>query len=231
MIIGNGFIAKGFSSFKDDKKIIIYASGVSSVVGYAEEGSIREEKLLRETIENNPFNKIVYFSTCSVYDKRNINVYTNHKIKMEKVVQEISRNYLIVRLPILVGIGNNLNNLCPYFFNHIKNGTSFNLCQNAYRNIVDIDDVVKTVSLLLRKNIFHNEIVNISNLRKIKVTTIVKIMEHILNKKAQYKLYSQRSYYPVNIDKIRKVIPESMLYKNNYARLILEKYYQSKVVE
>ncbi len=228
MIIGNGFIAKNFKFFSENNNFIIYASGVSNISNYSYEGVSREKKLLEETILNYPSYKIIYFSSCGIYDKDNVNSYSIHKLTMENLIKDISNNYLIFRLPIVIGRDNNKNSLCQYFFNCINNNEYFDVWQNSFRYLIDIDDVFEIIKFILDKNCFHNKIINVSSLVKIKVTEIVNMMEFFLNKKANYKLCNIGANYDIDISKLKKILPESRIYKNDYAKSILTKYYLGK---
>ncbi len=85
MVIGNGMLAKEFTNYTQDSNILIFASGVSNSNETSFEAFQREEKLLLESIEKEKGKKLIYFSTCSMYDKyfKN-NAYTEHKLNMEK---------------------------------------------------------------------------------------------------------------------------------------------------
>ncbi|MEJ2497376.1 MAG: NAD(P)-dependent oxidoreductase, partial [Sulfurovaceae bacterium] len=84
MIIGNGMLAHEFSDYKDDNDIIIFASGVSNSGETRESEFEREKELLTKTIDNISSEKIIYFSTCAMYDKYFVNNrYTKHKLHME----------------------------------------------------------------------------------------------------------------------------------------------------
>ena len=230
MIVGTGFIANNFSSYEKDSNIIIYASGIPNVANFTEQGIDREKDLLRKTVLDNPFCKIIYFSSCGIYDLENFNNYSIHKLNMEEFIKSISNNYLIFRLPVVVGAGANDNSLCQYFFNCIENDISFDLWKSAYRYLIDIDDVFEIIKFVLDKDCFHNEIVNISSSVKIKVLDIINILENFLDKKSNYRLCSKGSYYDIDISKLKSEVRESIIYKKRYAESILEKYYKKVVL-
>ena len=69
MIIGNGLLAQAFSEYNNNDEILIFASGVSNSLEEKESEFDREAKLLKSVITNYPDKTMVYFSTCSVYDK------------------------------------------------------------------------------------------------------------------------------------------------------------------
>ncbi len=225
MIIGNGFIAKHFQSYHNNPYIIIYASGVPNIANYSEEKADREKQLLEKTILNNKSCKIIYFSSCGIYDKNNFNSYSVHKLNMENIIKNLSDNFLIFRLPITIGKKCNNNNLCQYFYNLIKNNEKFTIWDKAYRYLIDIKDVSNIVKLAINKKCFNNDVINISSSKKIRVTKIVGILETFLNKKAIYNLINKESNYNINICKLKEILPDSTIYEDNYAYKTLKKYY------
>ncbi len=62
MIIGNGLIANLFKN-NDEEKVIFFASGVSNSLETDKSAFLREENLIRKTLEENPENAFIYFST------------------------------------------------------------------------------------------------------------------------------------------------------------------------
>ena len=85
MIIGNGLLAKAFSDFENNEKILIFASGVSNSNETRRQEFEREEILLRKGLTTHKDKLIIYFSTCSVYEpSTNYREYTRHKLDMEK---------------------------------------------------------------------------------------------------------------------------------------------------
>ena len=81
MVIGNGMIAKRFSSYGDDKDILVFASGVSNSSSTGDVEYTREEALLSKAIQDNPHKTILYFSTCSIYDPSlQESMYVKHKL-------------------------------------------------------------------------------------------------------------------------------------------------------
>mgnify|MGYP007017084323 CR=1 FL=1 len=82
MIVGRGLLASLFLE-NDREDIIFFASGVSNSLEDRQEEFLREETLIKKTIEENPNKIFVYFSTCSVYDSSKTGSdYVLHKLKM-----------------------------------------------------------------------------------------------------------------------------------------------------
>ncbi len=179
-------MANNFKLYEHSDNLIIYASGVSNINNYSRFGADREKQLLEKTILNNNLSKIVYFSSCGIYDIKNMNCYSIHKLDMEEFIKNISDNYLIFRLPIIIGKDNNKYGLCQYFFNSIKNDEYFKVWKNTYRYLIDIDDVVEIIHFILDNKYYNNEVINISSLIKINIMDIIDFFESILNKKARY---------------------------------------------
>src|SRR5437868_6944217 len=102
MIIGNGLIARTLSDYKNDDSIIIFASGVSNSGEIKKEEYEREKKLLNQQKNKNKL--LVYFSTCSVFDPSlSDSHYIIHKKEIESILENNFENYLLIRLPILIG--------------------------------------------------------------------------------------------------------------------------------
>ena len=64
MIVGNGLIANLFRE-NDSENVVFFASGVSNSLETDKSAFLREENLLRKTLEENPEKIFIYFSTVS----------------------------------------------------------------------------------------------------------------------------------------------------------------------
>ena len=119
MIIGDGLIATAFlEKYDKDKNIIIFASGVSNSQEINPSHFLREKKLLNKIILENPNIKFIYFSTILIGYKNN--PYYTHKKEMEDLIKKTSTNYIIFRVPQLIGKTGNNNNLINSLVNTIK---------------------------------------------------------------------------------------------------------------
>ena len=64
--------------------------------------------------------KLIYISTYSVNDNsRNNKLYVKNKIKIEKIIKRDNDEYIIIRLPEIIGKTKNLNTLTNFFYNNI----------------------------------------------------------------------------------------------------------------
>lgn len=225
MVIGNGMLAKEFTNYIQDSNILIFASGVSNSNETSFEAFQREEKLLLDSIEKEKGKKLIYFSTCSMYDKyfKN-NAYTEHKLNMEKKIQELSKNYMIFRLPQVLGL-NNKYQLMGFLYQKIKNNEEFELF-NIERNIIDIKDVKIIIDFIIKNNLFKNKIINVANKNNIKVIDLVKILEKLLGKQGNYKIIDKIGSFNIDINDIMPIIHKFELFKINYMNEKVTKYYE-----
>jgi len=221
-IIGSGFIAtkfKKYLKFIKKNNIVIYAAGISNSL------EINTVKLNREIFQIQSFLKknnrrIIYISTYSINDKSRLKkYYVRNKIKIEKIIVRNSSNYLIIRLPEIIGKSNNPYTITNFFYNNIKNQKFFSVHKNSRRNLLDVNDAINNCIKIIRFNHKKNRIINLLNRRFCTPLTIVNNFEKILSKKAIYKLkdikinkWSLKNNYFVNFDK-------------NYLFKTLKKYY------
>jgi dTDP-4-dehydrorhamnose reductase len=221
MIIGNGLIANAFDKYKYNDDVLIFASGVSNSMELNECEFNKEYELLKDALTTNT--KLVYFSTCSVADGSIESPYILHKINMEKLITENSNNYLIFRLPIVVGNTKNKNT----FFNNIKNKILNKDILNihiTYRYLIDVQDLSKYLPNFIEndKNLtinvcFNNKmtVIDIINLMadELKMTIKVKYIDSTITKDID------NSYF---MSKISKIIGDVHL--PEYNKILINKY-------
>jgi len=230
MIIGNGLVARAFETYRDDKQVLIFASGVSDSKNSTDDGFRREARLLTQAIHENRDKKLVYFGTTSVNDPDLIgSAYVQHKLAMEQLIQQAGISFHIFRLPNLAGSSNNPNTILNYLYTCINNSKPFDLWIQSERNIIDIDDVYKTAHYLIQRAVFSNKIVNIANTKNYLVQYIVSCIEDFCNRKALYRTVTKGSSF--NIDLAETVDIYALLgiiFNDNYLPAILQKYYSRK---
>ena len=164
MIIGDGLIAKSFKKkYKNDENVIIFASGVSNSQENNKSNFERERKLLVNFLKKNSQIKFIYFSTILI-DYKN-NPYYNHKKQMEDLVKQYSKNYIIFRVPQLIGDSGNSNNLVNYLVNKIKNKESLEIYTNLKRAVIDVEDLVGFVNYCKDKT--SCETINMGSIERI----------------------------------------------------------------
>jgi len=227
MIIGNGLIAKSFSTYLTDENIIIFASGVSDSTHTHGEAFRRENELLEHAIKESNGKRLVYFSTCSVYDQSMKNsAYTAHKIRMEQLIQDRQECHTIFRLSNVVGNTSNTNTVINYFIQHIVNAVQFNVWKKAFRNIIDVDDMYLICNDLLQNGNTKNTIVNIANPRNYAVPFIVQTIEDHFKLEGRFTLTDKGGEPEIDISAIVPVIKKLNIdFGEDYLPRLLQKYF------
>jgi len=226
-IIGNGFIAQSFKNFFNTYNIIIFASGVSNSSNLDNSEFEKEIRKLKDIKNNSQDSKLIYFSSCSIEDgSRNKKPYQIHKKKMETIINQSFENYLIFRLPEIVGNNKNPYTLFNFLVNKIKNKQKILTSSKCYRNLIDIDDVKLIIKSILEKNI-NRQVINVANLKMQKVIDIVKIMSKILNYDfiiEENERFDNEDFI-INVDTIAKINKHLKInFDENYINLLLKKY-------
>ena len=234
MIIGNGFIAQNFQNkIKIIKKLklAIFASGVSNSLTSNNYDFLREKKKIAN-YKNKINNKtLVYISSCGVFDpSRNQKPYFLHKIEMENLVKNNFKKFIIIRLPEIIGLSLNKNNLINFLYSKIKNNKKFTLYFNSKRNILDINDAIKLSLAYIEKKMSEKKInfeVNVANRKFYLVSKIVSAIEVITLRKAKFvkkKISNSNWRFTNSID--RKLIRRLNIQFNKfYLNNVIKKYY------
>ena len=225
MIIGNGLIASLFRE-NDKENSVFFASGVSNSLETEKSAFLREENLLRKSLEENPDKIFIYFSTCSIYDSsKNGSLYVNHKLRMEQIVEELSRNFLILRVSNAVGKGGNPNLLMNYLVNAFQQEKEITIHTLATRNLIDADDIKKITLKLVKENIL-NKIINVAYLENFSTSEILEILEKYFNKSAKKSFVKSGQSYLISIPEVESYFTENNLTnKEAYLCRILDRYY------
>jgi len=228
MIVGTGLLANAFSSiFQDISTVTIYAAGVSNSQCLDINEFKRERDLLISTIKKTSSNqKIVYFGTCSVSDPTSISsLYVQHKLAMEQLVQEHS-GYLIFRLPQIAAKTNNPHTLLNAIARHLVNGEIFTIWKHAYRNIIDIDDVLKIVVNYINDPRKVNIKLNIANPICYPILDIIDCMEKITKRKLNTIIKERGAHYPIDVtEMIEDGHGGDTTFSVDYLERVLRKYY------
>ena len=227
MVIGNGLVAKAFSSYISDDRLLIFASGVSNSKSATKEAFHREEEMLLKHLNQNPSSIFVYFSTCSILDPDLKEApYTFHKKKMEDLIMKHNRPFYIFRLSNLAGHTANPHTFLNFFYWHIKKKESFELWEKSERNIIDVADVFNVCNHIMQKQLFLNKVTNVANPKNYKVLDIVKMMEDFCQTKGKYREIDRGAGYAIDITDIRPLYQSlNIEFGDRYLLRLLEKYY------
>lgn len=216
-------IAKKFNNIEFNKKVLVFASGISNSQETRNSEFSRELDLLKNTIFANPESIVVYFSTCSVYQE-NKSPYILHKLNMEKYVQENISNYYIFRLPQIVGSVKN-STIVSFFTNQIINNEKAKIQKCAFRNLLDIDDVVRIVEYIISSKFCKNSIQNIASNKNISAFNIYNKIAEILKLPTNIEIIDGGQSYEIPVNNLSIIIgKEDMIFKPNYWEETLEKY-------
>lgn len=203
MIIGNGILANAFKSF-DDENIIIFASGVSNSLETRASEFTRELDLLNLTLEKYPNKKLIYFSTCSIYDSsKTESHYVLHKLNIERTISESCPEYAIFRIGNAVGKGGNTNTLINYLKNAIESGQTIQIHSKAKRVFIGVDDV----ALFIHQNSknIENQIFNLVYPYQFSLKEVIVPLEKHLNKTGSYEMTDEGAYYDINFEESTKL--------------------------
>lgn len=224
MIIGDGLLGNGFRMVNDFDGFVIFTSGVSNSKEIRIKEFQREENLILKTISENSNLKFIYFS--SILAGEIDNPYYNHNVKMEELIKTNSKNYIIFKLPQIIGKLGNENNLINYLKFNIKKYNDIIIPKNVRRSIIDIDDIVKIVDYC--KDKINNEIVNISHIEKIEIVNLVYIMAEILTHSKVFIKINEPKVSDEWVTKNGKIINNSIkslkIDKKGYIVRVLKKY-------
>jgi len=232
-IIGSGLLATAIKKYSPCSLSTCYfASGVANSTCTDDREFGREESLLLQTMEalSNDI-KLVYFGTCSVYDSQlaEYSPYVAHKLKMESLVMK-HRNYIVFRLPQVVGFTQNKFTLLNYLRDCIVENRLMHIQRFAIRNLIDVDDVAKLVVTIDKSGIHDNSIVNIANPHGISVIAIVTMLEKILGSRSRYDLVNSGSEYSIDTTVVEAVADAcSIDFSRYYVEHVLRKYYSPTV--
>jgi nucleoside-diphosphate-sugar epimerase len=207
IIVGNGLIAKAFQINCKSFDVIIFASGVSDSKNATEEDYLREKNKIKFTLFENPNLFFVYFSTCGIYDpSMQKSHYTQHKLNMENFVQANASKYIIFRVSNVVGETGNKNTIFNFIKHKILNHTPLSIWEYAYRNLIDVNYLVKFVSMFLEeKDNYTNRIINIAMSENISVHELVNSLLKHYKLEAEIELLKKGNNFRIPIEDLIEI--------------------------
>jgi len=229
MIIGSGLIARGFAAqYQQRSDVCIYAAGVSNSRNTNLREFARERARLLLALQSaNDVGAFVYFGTCSVADPEVQHTsYVQHKLEMEQLVVE-HLHHLILRLPQVAGHTPNPHTLLNFLYARIVRSESFSVWRNAYRNIIDVDDVATLASILIENQSMRCCTLNLANPCSYSMPEIVKEMEQVVEKQAIYDVLERGRHYPIEVATMMTALSETQIrFDEHYLNRVLRKYYE-----
>jgi nucleoside-diphosphate-sugar epimerase len=226
MIIGNGMIAKVFSTYANRNDVVIFASGSSNSKTANTGDYERERRLLSSTLAESKDRKLVYFSTCSVTDPSlRETSYVQHKLQMEGLIREKSKNFLILRLSQAVGVSQSPTVL-NFLHAKIKAGETFELWTKSFRNLIDVEDIFKIADFIIDSGRFNCEVVNVASSRSISVLKLVEQLEKFLGIRANFEAVETGADYAIDVSQISGIANQvGVQFDSQYEVRLIEKYY------
>lgn len=226
MVLGNGLLANAFSAFKDDKDVFVFASGVSNSKENNPLEFDKELQLLKDKIRDNIGVKLIYFSTCSIFDNSiSGSPYITHKMEMEKFIIKHSERFLVFRLPNVVGQTSNPNTFFNFFKTKILSGDTIHIQENATRYLIDLRDLTELIPIMINEEAFENRVLNVCFDNQMLVSDIIGLYEQLLNVNANKIIVSGGATYQIeNKEFIDFLTVKGIQPKINYNHQILKHY-------
>jgi nucleoside-diphosphate-sugar epimerase len=222
-IVGSGLISKHMVNLNTYSDCLIIGAGVSNSSETRASEFKREAELIETVINASPALRVVYFSTCSVSQAYKT-PYIDHKLAMEDIVSSLAGEWCIYRLPQVVGVVRNMT-LISYFVRSVLHRVPMTIQANAYRYLIDIDDVVRVCGLLLSSEKGVNTIQSIAPSNPVSVVEIVKYICFQLGKPAEYKLDDSGESYEIELRTLIDSIGErDKIFAESYWCEVLDKY-------
>jgi nucleoside-diphosphate-sugar epimerase len=138
-----------------------------------------------------------------------------------------SKNFTIFRLPQVVGKTSNPHTLTNFLFHKIKTRSRFKLRKNAYRSLIDVDDVVSMVVNLDAGCDISRATINLAPPYLVPVLEIVRIFELVLGVRAVYDIVENGSFYEIKASNHFKISEQSLInFDEKYTERLIRKYYE-----
>lgn len=229
MIIGNGFLASAFNH-QIEENLVIFASGVSDSSCTDGRSFLREEQLLLNTIAETQDKFFIYFSSCGVISHDLLGVpYYRHKLKMEQIICSTHPQYLIFRLPQVIGKSRNNKTLVNNFFESVSAGHKITLHRFSKRYFIDIDHIVLFVVHVYKGKVLKNKIVNIACPIEYTALELLQVIETLTGLSANYQLEDSGSSYSLDTSMFSNEAPILQIeLSDSYLMRAIQKHYVSK---
>lgn len=222
MVIGNGMLAKAFKAYILNPAILIFASGVSNSKEVCKSAFEREINLLKTITADTKF---IYFSTCSIYDESLQNsLYVKHKLYMEGLIKENFKNFLIFRLPNVVGNTDNVNTFYNFFKNKIIKKEPITIQDKASRYLIDASDLSKWLPGIIEDPNQQNKIINVCLQNNESVEILVKNIAKSIGNKPNIVIAPGGTNYNIENSFFLSFLSKKFTVSDNYNQNLIEKY-------
>jgi len=223
IVVGSGMMARYFSASSFQRKVLIFASGVSNSKEVETREFQRERDLLEKVVERNQGLEIIYFSSTNILSP-NFSAYFEHKISMEELLCALTERYYIFRLPQVVGVVMN-NTLISYLARSCMECTCVDIHEYAVRNLIDVEDVIRIVTFLVNERIGAGSAQILASGSNVKVTDLVEEVCEILGVPCVINSIPKGDDQTVSIDYLRENLDDTdPVLHSDYWRCVLQKY-------
>lgn len=225
MIIGNGMIASSFKNVKVKHKCCIFASGVPNSNELLDSEYQREFRLIKKIFNDFPSYKFIYFSSCSIETGKK-SKYISFKLKVEDYIKTNFKDFLILRLPNVVGHTTNKTQLIPFLKEKLLNKKETKVNKSCYRFLLDVVDIPCIVNNLIEKEV-RNKVVTVKFNNKISIEEIVTFFINKYNLKNSKIIIYEDDFIELNPDNsfFINLIKNDILDYNQNPIDILNKYF------
>lgn len=226
-VLGHGAIAKRFANYNLQTKYIIFTGGLHNVIVQDIDDISNEEYLLKSALTTlTKSETLIYFSSCTINDStQESSPFIIHKIWAEQLIQSTVKNYLIIRLPEVLGLMNIEEGYINTLVSKFRAGDKIRLF-DAPINFIDLDHVYAIVNYILQKGDFKNAIVNVASPNAIPALELMDVLEEHFDKLGDYEISPCSHAEEIDINSIRNTIDELGIdFGPNYLKRGLKKYF------
>jgi len=236
-IVGRGMIARAFEPLVPRLgRTLIFASGVSDSSCSRPEEYGKERRLLETTIDGclADGRRLVYFSSAgAVYgdwqDQRDETtplspntMYGENKVVFEEVIRDSGVDYLIARLPNVVGPVQNPNNLVPTLVRQAVEGRA-RILTHACRDIMDVVDVADLIARLVTRGVSSQVVLVASGICR-SAADLFDLIQEQLGTSATVQLVDGGIPHRYRIDNLRRLLGMDDVFPPDYPSLVISKY-------
>ncbi|GAB3078303.1 NAD-dependent epimerase/dehydratase family protein [Nocardioides zeae] len=243
-IIGTGFIATHLERIAhqhDD--VVALAAGVSFPTNPVE-SYVRERSLVESVVEEclRDDRKLVFMSSAAVYgrtDERGSEdeppdpptPYGHHKASLEALIRDSGVRHLSLRLGYVLGRDAPPHRLVPSLVRQVRAGT-VTLHRHAYRDLLDVGDMVTITDGLLRNGV-TDHVVNVASGQCVLIDRIVRHVERRLGMRAQWVRLDEGARHCMSTDKMLGLLPPDveLHFPPDYFRTVIDGYLRAVGIE
>jgi hypothetical protein len=220
IVHGRGMMASAIRS-TGNINAAVFAAGVSNSGEIDSSEYRREQDAIKTFIDVHYNRKIIYFS--SYIAKNGTSPYAEHKRQIESIIQKTTNDFLVLRLPQVVGRATN-KTLISYFVDAAKAGKQIAVQRNAFRSLVDVVDVGRILSLFTEKNVTR-EVIAVGPLKPLSALDIVRNIESILQLEIDIALVDGGERQSEDLSRALELLKSNdPLFDDAYQCLVLKKY-------